>query len=237
MENEKSQTSTIDRLDLLLSTDIAEITGERDMALLGDYFAQKAGVPPRISDCTFSGLHPAVESELKALPYQQGGPRAVLLCGPTGTGKSCLLSALAKEYFYRMCREIPNLTGIDLVRGALGAVEYVHYREFSAQIRASLNAWEGLPTLDELMYGWIRRRVLIIDDLFDGNGTDWDLQKIGEIIDVRYSNNWGWTWLASNMSARDMKSLAGFERSYSRLSDKNWCRYFEIKGHDMRKKV
>jgi len=232
-QNDASRTSAKVLPDSLLCRKCGELS-EEDKRLLSLNFVARLGFPKRLWECQFDGRHGTIEGKLLKLSTVGVEFSGVVLAGLPGRGKSAALVSMAKAFlisrFYSP-QDSPPVRYI--LNYFLAVTEYIHYRDFSAMIRDSLKK-DSEQDLAELMETWKRPTLLIIDDMMDGNVTDWDLQQLGEIIDYRYSNMKP-TWITTNISAKDLSVWPGFERSYSRLADKSWCLYFEFKGPDYRR--
>ena len=192
-------------------------------------FVENLGIPPRIAKCWFKGIHLQVEAQL--LQIAKNPTESVIIAGDVGRGKSALLSAMLKTMVCEIIRNNPHSNGEVLEREVLNCVTFISYSEFTKQIRDfdsddDPSAWfEYIKTQPKL---------LVIDDLLDGSVKDWDLIKLSELIDYRYSNHLP-IWFTTNFSAKELSQWKGFERSYSRLAARSYCRYFKVTGKDLRK--
>lgn len=197
---------------------------------------RRLGIPNRLQSLTWDGHFPEIESVLREISghdlslFDYNKPNSVILAGPVGTGKSAFLSAMAKEAFITWanskCRkEDPDGIVVSFMRGA----RYITYRNLATMIREEIDN-PGYETSEF----YERVTLLIIDDLLDGVVKDYDMIKLGAIIDSRYINHRP-TWISTNSSAEDMAKFTGFERSYSRLADTSWCLYTQVLGDDRRR--
>ncbi len=192
-----------------------------------------AGFPERLSGRWFEGRHAPMESSLRGIAgeIELNKIASVLLSGGTGTGKSSLLSAMAKLLFLSWA-EVANAPVHQLSTLFASGMAYMTHTEFINKVHSefkddgSFSYW----TTDRLT----KAPLLIIDDLGSANCSEYNLTRLEELIDYRYSHKLP-LWMASNFSSDDLKGWPGWQRITSRFSDKSWLRYFPINDEDRRK--
>ena len=228
--------------DSVLCKKWGEISGDERLALIRHYVVAVLGFPRNIVDYEWPPWYPTATDELKKFthPNNVSDYNSCLISGPVGTGKTVILCNMVKDLFTIFADEYPDASTKTILNQFVRPVYFFHYREFTKLIRQSLQ--EGAEfTIDDVKDDWSTYPLLIIDDLLDGVVKDWDLTCLGEIIDRRYCNGLR-TWITTNYPAKavqvgdpDLESWEGFERSYSRLADQKFCRYYEIIGEDRRR--
>lgn len=205
---------------------------------------RRLGFPENIIHFDWPDWLPKITPELKkfADPNEYlGTHRSCLLAGPVGTGKTALLCSMAKELFLVYADRLPEVSTMAICREYMKRTYFFHYREFTTMIREGIREDRQGIDLAELTDFWAEAPYLIIDDLLDGVVKDWDLTCLHGLIDRRYSKRLP-TWISTNFPAKagkeggaDLATWPGFERTYSRLADKDWCKYFQIVGPDRRR--
>jgi DNA replication protein DnaC len=209
-----------------------------DKKALAYQFVERLGIPSNLTECWWPAWSPKVEFELKKFSdpnTRDRSHRSFLLAGQPGRGKTGYLSAMLKTLFLNFAGNMPNASGQAITRALIRSVDYIHYRDFTKTIR---QGFDDTPEVDReyIIDCWCDVGILVIDDLLDGVVKDWDLTRLGEVIDRRYCKKLP-TWITTNFSGEILGSWAGFERAFSRLGDESWCRYYVITGPDRRKKI
>jgi predicted ATPase len=190
------------------------------------------GFPENIIEFDWPPWYPTVTENLTI-------PNSCLLAGRVGTGKTTILCNMAKIMFTHFADGVADIQTDHICRHFIKRVYFIHYREFTELIRQIFDDDNSGAAL--ILHHIENVPILIIDDLLEGVVKDWDLTKLHALIDHRYCHNLR-TWISTNFEAEavkagepDLKSWPGFERTYSRLADPEWCQYYEIVGPDRRR--
>jgi DNA replication protein DnaC len=193
---------------------------------------RRVGFGPKEIPYWYDTFHPKVENAVKEL-IRTGNvfPPSFILTGPVGTGKSAMLSAAFKDWVMMVAEGSESTAGC-LISGIARHCLFLTYNDFIDIVMAELDNKDdaGGMTTGELK----RIPFVIIDDLLNGSASPYQLGKLEDFISCRYNAGYP-TWFSANFDMHYLKGLPGFERSYSRLADKRWCRYFQLTGSDRRK--
>jgi DNA replication protein DnaC len=149
----------------------------------------------------FSQRKGAEEAYAAAVSFADrvGGTRILTIQGDAGTGKTHLLEAIGRSWLHekRTVRYeyVPDL--LDELRGTYG--------DDAEKTVAQMVTWRNGMGL------------LILDDLGQGNSSEWTQEKLTALIDHRYRNG-GWLVIAHNLNKDEAQEKLGF-RLASRLWD------------------
>jgi DNA replication protein DnaC len=135
----------------------------------------------------------------------------LITLGGVGTGKSYMCACIL-NYLYAQKKN----------------VYYTNHRRFISDIQAPIS--EGKSS-DEIVHRFMYQDILIFDDLGSGTNTDWQKEKILDVIDHRYSHNMK-TVITSNFDRLALKDFVG-ARTVSRLFD-NKNTILDMQGLDRR---
>lgn len=194
------------------------------------YVAKNIGFSSGHAHLWFDGRNKKIEAILRKIIKKEPYPGSVLISGDVGTGKTSYLSAMLKGFLFYFGN---NLLGrgyqVPFVFSAL--CEFINHNELLDIIHNELRQdIHNHPTFGDIK----RKAILLIDDIGTGSEGEFNTSKIEELIDHRWSHNLT-TWITTNISGEDFKIKTGWERAYSRFTDKNWMTYLEIKDVDRRK--
>lgn len=128
--------------------------------------------------------------KLKAEEYIDGRTGWFFLCGQSGSGKSHLTCAIAREMLE-----------------AGKKVRYMRWRQDAPQLKALVNERDEY---DRRMKDLTGADVLVIDDLFKGKVTEADINLAFEIIDARYNRPKCMTVISSE---RDMPDILDIDEA------------------------
>lgn len=135
----------------------------------------------------------------------------LIVMGGVGTGKSYMCACIL-NYLYSLEKN----------------VYYTNHRRFITDIQNPIS--EGKSS-DEITQRFMYQDILIFDDLGSGTNTDWQKEKILDVIDFRYSHNKK-TVITSNFDRVGLKEFVG-ARTVSRIFD-NKNTIIDMKGNDRR---
>ena len=159
-----------------------------------------------------------INEQLKAVAISQGKPNSILLGGVVGTGKTAMLATL--------CKSIYKANGVPSVDLFASRVKYCTHSELSDIWSNEFNDSSELPPEDYFK----KAPVLFLDDLFSApvNASGRNTAKLEELIDWRWSQHLK-TFIATNISLKDLWKNKQYQRIARRLSEKNWMYYVELK--------
>ncbi len=207
---------------------------EKDQKAAAEEVARRVGFGPKEIPFWYDNFHPEIEKEIKAsIELAAVFPPSFILAGPVGTGKSGMLSAAFKHWVTDIFGAADGTIG-SMISGIARYCIFLTHNDFIDIVMGELNDndYSGPMTVEQLK----AIPFVIIDDLLNGSATPYQLSRLEDFIDHRYSHGMA-TWFSTNIKAKDLKGWPGLERSYSRLADKTWCRYFQLNGADRRKMI
>ncbi|MFA5382506.1 MAG: hypothetical protein WC356_05015 [Candidatus Micrarchaeia archaeon] len=205
---------------------------EADKKKAAEEVARRIGIGPKEIPYWYDAFHPEVERAIKeSIKLETAFPPSFILAGPVGTGKSGLLSAGFKDWVMQIFESADGTAG-SMISGVARYCIFLTYDELLDVIMAEVNDNDvnGIMTVGELS----KVPFVIIDDLFKRGTTPWQMSRLEDLIEYRYDHGLS-TWFSTNLDAKDLKPMPGFQRSYSRLADHTWCRFFQLNGADRRK--
>ena len=129
------------------------------------------------------------------------GPRILFLLGDAGTGKTHLAEAIGREWLH-----------------AGGTCRYDFVPDLLAELRSTYDD-NSSSTVSEKMNWRNTRGLLILDDIGQGNPSEWVQEKLTALVDHRYRNG-GFMVVTSNLTYDQMQQSMGF-RLASRLWDRS----------------
>lgn len=199
----------------------------------------RVGFPENAANKTFDGRHKQLENDLRdlaLLPIRQVvEPGSLLLSGPTGVGKTCLLAAAARSSFMNYALEVaklyPDRPAYSMLAWFPVRMRYVRQREFNDACYATVRTDAGYQDHPDTI---TVTPILVIDEFLDGDVSDFIAGHLRGMIDRRWSMGAN-TWIATNYKPEDMAKWPGLEMVYSRIADPKWVRYWEVSGKDRRR--
>ena len=129
------------------------------------------------------------------------GPRILVLLGDAGTGKTHLAEAIGREWLH-----------------AGGTCRYDFVPDLLDELRSTYDD-NSSSTVSEKMNWRNTRGLLILDDIGQGNPSEWVQEKLTALVDHRYRNG-GFMVVTSNLTYDQMQQSMGF-RLASRLWDRS----------------
>ena len=129
------------------------------------------------------------------------GPRILFLLGDAGTGKTHLAEAIGREWLH-----------------AGGTCRYDFVPDLLDELRSTYDD-NSSSTVSEKMNWRNTRGLLILDDIGQGNPSEWGQEKLTALVDHRYRNG-GFMVVTSNLTYDQMQQSMGF-RLASRLWDRS----------------
>jgi DNA replication protein DnaC len=134
-------------------------------------------------------------NELRRLIGMLGNGVVAALVGPRGTGKTQMAA-----YAIRHCieRDPTNATG---------AAKYTNWCEIVRSIKATFGK-DGGMTEDDIIAQLVKYRLLVIDEVHEGRGTDFEAGLFTAIVDARYREMKD-TILISNQERAAFSSTVG----------------------------
>lgn len=129
------------------------------------------------------------------------GPRILFLLGDAGTGKTHLAEAIGREWLH-----------------AGGTCRYDFVPDLLDELRSTYDD-NSSSTVSEKMNWRNTRGLLILDDIGQGNPSEWVQEKLTALVDHRYRNG-GFMVVTSNLTYDQMQQSMGF-RLASRLWDRS----------------
>lgn len=159
--------SPADRMALaeqLAEIDRAELEAIRALQVANRNNAYRRMLPARYAAASYDTLRPDQDPDHMVSGWRERGPRALLLAGPSRTGKTTAAYAIAND--------------------AHADSQWVVVRS-AADLSAALK-----PDGEPLAYQYaVSCDLLIIDDLGRERVTDWWLEQLQRIVDDRCSNS------------------------------------------------
>ena len=129
------------------------------------------------------------------------GPRILFLLGDAGTGKTHLAEAIGREWLH-----------------AGGTCRYDFVPDLLDELRSTYDD-NSSSTVSEKMNWRNTRGLLILDDIGQGNPSEWVQEKLTALVDHRYRNG-GFMVVTSNLTYDQMQQSMGF-RFAARLWDRS----------------
>lgn len=155
-----------------------------------------------------------------------GKPNSILLAGVVRTGKTAMLAKICDILFTGYCLgQWLNKTKSSVAAMAdyfAKDVKYCTHSELADIWSNEFNDSSELPTEDYFK----KAQVLFLDDLFSApvNVSGRNTAKLEELIDWRWSNHLK-TFIATNISLKDLWKNKQYARIARRLSEKDWIHY------------
>lgn len=183
----------------------------------------------RFIDCTFDSFsvtrlnHDAVDA-CRRLSTGKGG--GVVLIGSVGTGKTHLLTALAKAYEQEEEGEFDE-NSVYKITQRCRVVEFWPILDLVSDLRAEIR--HGDCMISERCR---KCDLLILDDFGEERSTDFVLEELERIIDTRYRNLKPIA-VSTNLKPAQIAQKYG-ERAISRWAES--CEIVELGGDDYRMK-
>lgn len=148
---------------LIAAADKAEHDAIRARQAANRHTAYERRRPSRYADATYTKLTEAQNPRGMIASWWPRGPRALVIAGPSRTGKTTAAYAIANH-----------------VHSQLGWVMAWSAGDLSAALK---------PDGDEFAYGYAADcDLLVIDDLGRERATEWWLEQLQRIVDVRCAN-------------------------------------------------
>ena len=129
------------------------------------------------------------------------GPHILFLLGDAGTGKTHLAEAIGREWLH-----------------AGGTCRYDFVPDLLDELRGTYDD-DSNGTVNEKITWRNTRGLLILDDLGQGNPSEWVQEKLTALVDYRYRNG-GYMVVTSNLTFDQMQASMGY-RLASRLWDRS----------------
>ncbi len=176
--------------------------------------------------------------KLKEIAISQGKPNSILLGGIVGTGKTAMMAILCRSIFEALMKAAiasgreairiePENYGTENVYPHYFAkrVKYCTHSELANIWSNEFNDASELPSEDYFK----KAPVLFLDDLFSApvNLSGRNTAKLEELIDWRWSNHLK-TFIATNISLKDIWKNKQYQRIARRLSEKDWIFYQKL---------
>ena len=166
----------------------------------------------------------AIEAATKARGYvstlldvEKPG-RGFVLHGPPGTGKTLLGCIMLNELILHRARAGRFLS--------LSRKYFQQLRDtFSENSERRGQTWQIQQELGNLPY-------LLLDDFGIQRGTEFEMEKLYELVDARYSEK-RFTIVTTNLQLDDIRNQSS--HIYSRLAE--MCHFFDMTGPDFRTKL
>jgi DNA replication protein DnaC len=158
-----------------------------------------------------------------------GGPKGMIIVGPTGTGKTYTAIRAAYSYWKKSGGTLEtkvSMVGYPDLRARLGAA-----------MGASRRRDSDADTTEEIIRRYQAADVLLMDDACTGRGSDWTRDVWWQILDRRWTRaKPGLTILTSNVHPRDRERWLDHlgEKGLSRLRALVGGHIFVLKGPDRR---
>lgn len=184
----------------------------------------RSGIPKRLRRCALDNFEPyvgpsaayacaKVEGYLKDWEANREEGRGLFLCGGTGTGKSHLAAALARELIRSKnvpCLFVPVCDLLEELRGA-----------YTAADAGEAERLVGAPK---------EAQFLVLDGLGEERATEWTKERVFVLVDHRYREQLP-TAFTSHAGPNELMDRYG-ERTTSRLLE--MCDWIALEGPDFR---
>lgn len=181
------------------------------------------GIPRRFENKTFDTFMAVSEAQQKAVdvarsfaaefPKHFKAGTCVVFSGKPGTGKSHLALAIAQTM-------LPDQSEWNAL--------YVTAREMVMQMRASWGKEDG-PSELTVLSDFVKRHLLIIDEVGSQFGSDAELTQFFSVIDARYREQRP-TILLTNLNRDGLSQFIG-ERAFDRLREDGIWVAFDWESH------
>jgi len=210
--------------------------------MAADEIARRIGFPSEYIPRWFDGYHKDVEARLTSMIVpSKFRLSSVLLAGPVGTGKTSMLCAMFKGWFLNLCnqRDVEKRADTigtvgNFISGTARAAIFMSFNDYINMVMAEIDPEKDSPGVctEDLR----NIPLLIFDNLLDPVPSPFQLSRLDYLMSCRYEERLP-TWMTTNCEQAVLGNWPGFERSYDRFKDKNWCRYFELTGASRRSKT
>jgi DNA replication protein DnaC len=159
--------------------------------------AEKFHIGERFKNASLAMLSLTEENAKKVFEFFRNEKVFLVYSGPTQCGKTYLGAAILNHY-YENRQEVYFLT----------------QRRLMTTLQENFSSGKS----DLKMFYLSHKEYLIIDEFGEGLNTDWQKDKLLELIDIRYSNNLK-TIILTQMTREDVKTVFGNKLFYRIFGD------------------
>lgn len=171
-------------------------------------FWGKFGVPETHKNCTFANFNEIASKKERAEGFPQNDKWCFTLHGAAGKGKTHLAIALLKK-FHHLKKEVAVFANTTKILQELREAQSMNENEY------------------RVINTYVERPFLVMDDLGSTRGTDWQVEKLYEILDGRYAQRRK-TVVTTNLTFDEIEKIFG-ARMLRRLSDNGMSMQFSNK--------